>query len=139
MKKSDFQFVRPYLQKLVFLENDQFDMDTEEAEEIEMHNTFSIQVNKSTEEPLAVVTLNFEMNKDEKKAPFKIEASISSLFRWQMMNDEQVNRMLRINAPAMLLSYLRPIISQITNSSKFPVYDLPFLNFADEQVNIKNE
>lgn len=139
MKKSDFQFVQPYLQKLVFLENDQFDMDTEETEEIEMHNTFSLQVNKSTEEPVAIVTLNFEMNKDEKEVPFKIEASISSLFRWQIMNDEQVDRMLRINAPAMLLSYLRPIISQITNSSKFPVYDLPFLNFADEQVNIKNE
>ena len=138
MKKSDFQFVHPYLQKFFFVENDQFDFDMD-TEEIEMHNTFSLQINKSTEEPFAIVTLNFEMNKDEKKAPFKIEASISSLFRWQTMNDEQVDRMLRINAPAVLLSYLRPIISQITNSSKFPVYDLPFLNFADEQVTIKND
>lgn len=39
--------------------------------------------------------------------------------------------MLKCNAPALLLSYMRPIVANITNVSKFPVYNLPFVNFQE--------
>lgn len=131
MKKSDFQFVRPILKKLIFTENEQFEVDHEKGESVEMENTFSVQVDKDFEKSFAVVTLNLHINRGGANVPFRIEASISSAFRWQNISEEQAERMLHVNAPAVLLSYLRPIVSQITNSSRFPVYDIPFLDFTD--------
>lgn len=131
MKKSGFQFVRPYLKKLVFTENNQFDMG-EKA--IEMQNEVSVEVEKKAEEKKAIVTLNFKVNQGKKDVPFELEAVISAGFKWTAGDEKQIDRMLSVNAPAVLLSYLRPIISQITNSSKFPAYDIPFLNFADKDL-----
>ena len=42
-----------------------------------------------------------------------------------------VNSMLNVNAPALLLGYMRPIVSSITNSSALPVYNIPFINFKE--------
>ena len=47
------------------------------------------------------------------------------------LEDSKVNSFLNQNAPALLLSYARPIISMITNASRFPAYNIPFINFAD--------
>ena len=137
MKTSDFQFVRPCLNKLTFTENEQFEVDQEIDEGVEMENKFSVQVDKDDEKPFAIVTLNLQVNLEAENVPFRIDASISSAFRWQNISEEQAERMLHVNAPAFLLSYLRPIISQITHSSRFPAYDIPFLNFTSG--NSKNE
>lgn len=132
MKKSNFQFSKPYLNELIFTENKQFDTSTD-LEKIKLHNKFSVEVKKDSKDSMALVTLTLETNQDEDDAPFKIKAAISSFFRWSEVPDERINLMLRINAPALLLSYLRPIVAQITNSSRFPVYNIPFFNFLDEQ------
>ena len=50
--------------------------------------------------------------------------------------DEQIDNLLRKNAPALLLSYARPLIASITNASKFPTYNIPFLDFSAETVNV---
>ena len=33
-------------------------------------------------------------------------------------------------APSLLLSYLRPIVAQVTSASKYGTYNIPFVNFT---------
>lgn len=51
--------------------------------------------------------------------------------KWEEMDKKIIESMLRMNAPALLLGYMRPIVANITNSSNFPVYNLPFLNVKE--------
>ena len=64
-------------------------------------------------------------------APFKLKIKVASDFKWEYIEEERVNAMLKNNAPALLLSYMRPIVASITNSSNFPAYNLPFMNFKE--------
>lgn len=43
--------------------------------------------------------------------------------------------MINTSAPAPLLGYMRPIVASITNSSKYPAYNLPFINFLNDSDN----
>ena len=56
---------------------------------------------------------------------------MASDFKWEDLDEKTVDSMLNLNAPALLLSYMRPIVANITNSSKFPTYNLPFINFKE--------
>ena len=63
--------------------------------------------------------------------PFELEIKVASDFKWDdSLSDEKVEYMLNTNAPALLLSYMRPIVANITNASKIPAYNLPFINFV---------
>lgn len=137
MKESGFQFVQPYLNELDFKVNNQYNVDVELPHTIEMHNNLSVRIGRYANKSGALVTLILEVNKDSDNAPFQITASISSSFEWKSIDDEKIERMLRVNAPAVLLSYLRPIVAQITNSSQFPAYNIPLFNFVDQEVAFK--
>lgn len=126
MNESKFQFINPYLLELNFEVNKDFAPDDEE---IGMENSFNIQVAKSNTENRANVELILEINKTNENAPFKIKARIASDFKWENLEEHQAEKLLETNAPALLLGYLRPIIASITNSSNFPSYNLPFMNF----------
>ena len=43
-----------------------------------------------------------------------------------------VDKLLNQNAPSLLLSYIRPIVVQITAASPFPTYNIPFMNFTNK-------
>ncbi len=75
--------------------------------------------------------LLLESNKDNENAPFKIIAKVAADFRWEDLDEEAVEAMLNLNAPALLLGYMRPIVANVTNSSAFPAYNLPFINFKE--------
>lgn len=127
MKASSFQFINPYLEEMFFAGNDNFDMN----EDIEMENSFNVQVKKDKENRRAKVELILETNVNAEDAPFRMRVKVASDFKWDNLDDESVEAMLKCNAPALLLSYMRPIVANITNVSKFPVYNLPFVNFQE--------
>ncbi len=127
MKASNFQFLNPYLEEMFFAGNDNFDMN----EDIEMENSFNVQVKKDKENRRAKVELVLETNVNVEDAPFRMRVKVASDFKWDNLDDESVEAMLKCNAPALLLSYMRPIVANITNVSKFPVYNLPFVNFQE--------
>lgn len=127
MKASNFQFLNPYLEEMFFAGNDNFDMN----EDIEMENSFNVQVKKDKENRRAKVELVLETNVNVEDAPFRMRVKVASDFKWDNSDDESVEAMLKCNAPALLLSYMRPIVANITNVSKFPVYNLPFVNFQE--------
>lgn len=134
MKKSDLQFSNPWLEYLNFVQNDQFE---KVDSEINMKNSFQIQVNKFEEksENEAKVSLTLEVNKGEENSPFILEITMSAFFRWNSKIEYNIDEMLNTNAPALLLGYMRPIVAGITNSSKYPVYNLPFINFLEDSDN----
>ncbi len=79
----------------------------------------------------ARVSLTLKVNAENKEAPFELEIKVVSDFKWEDMDENMVNSMLNVNAPALLLGYMRPIVSSITNSSALPVYNIPFINFKE--------
>ena len=65
-------------------------------------------------------------------SPFYILAVERADFRWEKeLDDARVKSLLDQNAPSLLLSYLRPIIVQITEASAYNVCNIPFVNFAN--------
>lgn len=126
MKQSSFQFINPYLVEMSFETNSDFEF---ENGEVEMQNAFNIQVNRSESENRANVQLTLNSNLDNPDAPFKIHIVVASDFKWEDMKEDVLENMLNYNAPALLLSYMRPIVANITNASNFPAYNLPFINF----------
>lgn len=128
MNTSKFQFLTPYLEELVFKTNENFDLTDDN---VEIQNSFSIQVKKDKTENIANVKLILDLNTENDDVPFSIHIIVASNFIWENLNEKEIDSMLNINAPALLLSYMRPIIANITNSSKFPVYNLPFINFKE--------
>lgn len=56
-------------------------------------------------------------------------------FMWEeAIGEERAKQLLNINAPAVLLSYIRPMVSSMTNSSKYPALNIPFIDFTKVQI-----
>ena len=64
---------------------------------------------------------------------FRASLIHAALFRWnpEKVDAEHSEKLLKQNAPALLLSYLRPTISLITSASPYAAYDIPFMNFTE--------
>lgn len=133
MKESNFQFANPFLTKLKFDVNDSF-LSQKKADNdlFEMEHNFNTEIKRSKKENKAYVELSLTINEDNKKAPFSLRISVASNFMWSdNMDEEMIDSMLKYNAPALLLGYMRPIVANVTNASVFPVYNLPFMNFRE--------
>ena len=130
MRSSKFQFLNPYLEEISFSANSNFDAEIDNNG-FEMQNNFNIQIQKKENENRANVKLILETNLENEEAPFKLCIKVASDFKWEDLDDKTVESMLNYNAPALLLGYMRPIVANITNSSNFPAYNLPFINFKE--------
>ena len=130
MKASKFQFLNPYLEEVSFVTNHNFIPETND-EGFELQNSFNIQINKSEKENKANVALLLNINTENENTPFRLQIKVASDFKWEDLDEKTVDSMLNHNAPALLLGYMRPIVANITNSSNFPVYNLPFINFKE--------
>lgn len=128
MKPSQFRFVNPYLDEISFSANPSF---VKGQKPVTIDNSFKVKVDWDKTENKANVQLTLSTNSENENAPFKITVKMSSDFEWEDMDESMVDTMLHINAPALLLGYMRPIVATITNSSKYPVYNLPFINFNE--------
>ncbi len=71
--------------------------------------------------------------------PFMITIAEQARFMWESNDEfideneeECIDRLLRQNAPALLIGYIRPIIASITSSSPFPTYNLPFIDLTEK-------
>lgn len=126
MKPSKFQFINPYLMEVNYKINSDFN-----ADEIELKNSFDIQVKRSDDKNRANVALTLNVNAENENAPFMLKIKVASDFKWEDLDDKTVESMLKFNAPALLLGYMRPIVASITNSSNLPTYNLPFINFKE--------
>ena len=60
---------------------------------------------------------------------------MSAEFSWEEELEEKlVKSLLNSNASAALLSYIRPIVSMITMSTRYPALNIPFVDFTQNEV-----
>ena len=118
--------MHPYLVELAFNSNENFEV---VADDIEIKNSANVNVKKNKDNNSASVELEFTISTGDDNGPFVITAKVASDFIWDdSIDEETVDKLLNLNAPALLLGFLRPIIANVTNVSKFPVYNIPFIN-----------
>lgn len=66
-------------------------------------------------------------------APFRIKVIMEGTFLWsEDINEDELPVYLKVNGNAILYSYARPIISQLTSFAGFSTLVLPLNNFAEE-------
>ena len=133
IKESGFRIKIPKLKKLEYEFNESYE------------KKGSIKLNIQTETKIlmkksdAVVSLELQVfNRsafDNGKIPFYIQVIMVSDFEWSDdIEEKTVRSLLENNAPAALLSYMRPYISGITSGSGYPPLIIPLLNFKTNEV-----
>lgn len=127
MCESKFQFEDLVLEELEFNINPNFYTD---ETPVDMKNIFKTRIIKSIDSNDAIVKLEIYTNINNKEdTPFTLKVIISAKFSWEELEPNVADKMLHTNAPALLLSYARPIVANITGVSPFPAYHLPLMNF----------
>lgn len=129
MKESYFQFSNPAIVNLEFCGNKDFDKDLFEGFNIDNEvNIVMLDEEKGND---AQVFLKICIGEKTNAFPFFISITMSAEFRCEEDKCDMFHSLLETNAPALLLSYARPVISMITSQSIFPTLDIPFMNFKD--------
>lgn len=126
MKESSFQFSDPRLMSLDFDVNNDFEKDTYEG--FSLNNEVSKLLISEGKEALVILTLS--IGDQSNKSPFYIKLKMSAKFKCG--DSCMFDKLIDTNAPAMLLSYARPIVSLITSQSGYSAFNIPFINFVNE-------
>jgi preprotein translocase subunit secB len=122
LKESKFKFERPILKRFSFNENGNFEERKELKIEIELEKRIEKE-EKNGEVSVIFKTVN------SNKIPFFIEIEMYSKFIWEEgLTEQEIKNALEINAPSLLVSYVRPLIALITGNSKYPSWNIPFLD-----------
>lgn len=131
MQTSEFKFSNP---KLITL-NFQLNNYTQATDEPDINMNISIQTNiDKKNETEADVELNIEIGDLSVSSPFFINLVIGAKFKLDsVIEGTDFNKLLDVNAPALLLSYARPIISSVTNHAGMRPLNLPYINFTGQQ------
>lgn len=141
MINSAFKFKDPVLTNLSFTLNKDFFKSRSEKEacnEVIMENGLTVNVTKEDDKNRAMVELIVKILPKNGAGPFTIEATMYSYFEWDAsISDQVADQLTKINAPALLLGYLRPIIANVTNTPITPCYNLPFMDFTKDPVTDK--
>ncbi|MBC3900977.1 hypothetical protein GH811_15275 [Acetobacterium malicum] len=130
LQSSSFQFKSPDLKKIGFeIRDDFYNPDFKGFNIID--NQLSIDENTECENS-AIVTLEVIIGEKTSKFPYYLIVVMESEFTWDKdLPKDMVPGFLSVNAPTLLLSYARPIVASITNSSKYPILNIPFINFQE--------
>ena len=134
MVESNFRFHPPYLTAMDFVINQSYQQKKDEISPISLFLQTNVSREPGTYDANVelIVKINYDNNGiRETDAPFWINVSYCSRFSWDnSVPEEMVDSLLQVNAPSVLLSYIRPLVAQITSSSPFPTYNIPFLNLT---------
>ena len=122
LKESKFKFEKPILKRFSFNENEAFEKKEELKIEIELEKEIERKENTG-----GVSVILKTVNSNE--IPFFIEIEMYSKFIWEEeLTEEEIINALEINAPSLLISYIRPLVALVTGSSKYPAWNIPFLD-----------
>lgn len=129
--RSTFQFSDPKLLNISFRLNQNFK--PVKNAQIEIPVVTEVETSEGPEKNSAFVVLRVEIGSDDDKTPFIVNAEEGAMFKWEEDEISGVSheQLLNQNAPALLLSYLRPTIAMITAASPFTAYNIPFMNFMN--------
>ena len=135
MKKSVFQFENPRVKNIIFQSNEKFNPDN--VQNVDFRIKTETNISRSDSGKNARVELKVELPEDpdeaaDKGLPYYCSVSVIAEFVWDDdLEEKQVDNFLRLNAAALLLSYARTTIAQLTMEAGYPAYHLPFIDFRD--------
>lgn len=125
MKKSKFQFQNPHISSFIITENKDFD--NEKFDGFSISTSTDIEIIEDDKE--AKVSLTIKIGDNNEHYPFFMAAETYSLFKNN--GADNFNELLKVNAPALLLSNVRPIIALMTSQLGFKPFYIPFMNFTN--------
>lgn len=128
--RNDIKFSSPYISELKFLVNENFNGEFDG----DLESNISINSDKIEEQEdknIYLSSLKITLGKESEEYPFYIELKMSGKFHLFHDSDIDENNFLEYNAPAILYSYARPIVSDVITRSGFPPFNLPFMNFME--------
>ena len=129
--KSKFKFSNPKLTRLIFKVNNDYAENEDSVSEI--GTSISYEINKTSENE-AVVELNIEIGELSDQSPFFVNLLIGAKFKLDdAIEGTTFDKLLEVNAPALLLSYARPIISSVSNQAGMKPINIPFINFTSQK------
>ena len=121
LKESKFKFEKPILKRFSFNENEAF----EKKEELKIEIELEKEIERKETGGVSVILKTVNSN----EIPFFIEIEMYSKFIWEEeLTEEEIINALEINAPSLLISYIRPLVALVTGSSKYPAWNIPFLD-----------
>lgn len=133
MKESNFYMVKqPVIKKMEFLGNSNFI-----AKDNSLNVKIDIKIKKESSmiDKKAQVSLTINLNEkyNLEEVPFILKAEILGQFIWkEEATREEIEIFLNSTAPSIMLSYIRPIISNVVTYSGFPAFIIPFLDLRAE-------
>lgn len=129
MKESFFKLVKQSTEEIIFKKNPNYKT---LHKPIDVEFLPKVEINKLTSNS-AEVTLKFEIFSEEKlnESPFFLSVTEKGLFEWSEDYLNNIDDLLNVSAPAVLLSYIRSIISQATAFSGYPALIVPLINFTE--------
>lgn len=136
MKESNVQLIgKPRIRKVSFETNNAFVFD----KDIELDIDNNVTVLKACEseicEAQVILQLSVFKKAELEEVPFQVEIEIEGLFSWDQNTEGDstlLERALRQNAPAVLYSYIRPIVTNLTVEANMPPLVLPLMNFTEK-------
>ena len=131
MTISPFQFTQPLLTKASF--EMRFPKEgTKPSVDLYLHKNIINIEGKNQALVELIVQLNKKEKEEKRDAHYVCEIAMQSMFSWsEEISEEQAKELLEINAPATLLSYIRPIVAGLTNASPVSVYNIPYINMLN--------
>lgn len=123
MIPSDFRFENP---RLVSIE---FNLNKEALSNKKYSISQNISIKKTKGVNSAFVQLEYSCG-DKAGQPFFIRAVMEAKFLWENIADDKIDDFLDVNAPSLLISYLRPIVSSVTTCAGITPFSIPFMNFS---------
>lgn len=137
MKKSKFQFKKPVIRKMSIVAHSsweyklEYQMDIDVRVHIYLKNETDCEIPLSKLKNEAIVSVEMCIgSKNEALSPFYMEIEMAAQFKWDE-DVKNVEMFLKGNAPALLISYIRPNVAMLTAQLGIPAYHLPFIDLTD--------
>lgn len=139
--KSKFQFSTPTILESIFVENVNYKDGLSTVKNITFklssHSTEPQSISDTDTSRLSsVVALTLETNNDlnfTESDPCYLRVTMKATFIWdkEAYTQSEVKSLLKVNAPSLLLSYIRPQVASVTENSDMPAQQIPFIDFSD--------
>ncbi len=145
-QKSTFQFDNPVLLESVFFENLTYKDDFSKIGQLPFKINKIIGEKQKLDEdrigaPVVLTLTTSEKMELDENTPCFIRVTMRANFVWNRndFSEDSVDKLLSVNAPSLLLGYIRPKIVSLTQDSDVPTQQIPFINFStsiDQNKNI---
>ena len=145
-QKSTFQFDNPVLLESVFFENLTYKDDFSKIGQLPFKINKIIGEKQKLDEdrigaPVVLTLTTSEKMELDENTPCFIRVTMRANFVWNRndFSEDSVDKLLSVNAPSLLLGYIRPKIVSLTQDPDVPTQQIPFINFStsiDQNKNI---